>query len=90
MHARFSFVRRRCLHHKMARGAWEALQLLGWHNMALSAPLGQPCLGTVKPRSRLHYMPQCEVTPAGFANCVTGVYHKSGSLCAEVEKGFLC
>ena len=46
------------------------------------------------PNTHLHYMPQCEVTPAGFANCsirrrITMFFflEKVVFLCAEVKEG---
>ena len=48
-----------------------------------------------RPIIHLHYMPLCEVTPAGFANFVKSsrcrysgfFYEKVPVLCAEVEEG---
>ena len=48
--------------------AREALQLLDWHGIVHATGPG-PFRHCSRPNTHLNYMPQCEVTPEGFANC---------------------
>ena len=43
---------------------------LRWHGIVRATGL-DPFRHCSRPNTHLHYMPQCEVTPAGFANCLT-------------------
>ena len=55
----------------------EALQLLGWHGIVrVTGP--DPFRHCPCPNTHLHYMPQCEVTPAGFANYFTALLMREG------------
>ena len=59
--------------------------------LASSAPRGQTLSGTVHAPTHPHYMPQCEVTPAGFASSFH-VKVKEGVMLfffAEVKEGVI-
>ena len=76
------FVRRRHPQHSGERKGGTPALRLAWHFPRHRA---RPFQALLCPNTYLHYMPQCEVTPADFANCMIPlVWKKVLLLCADV------